>query len=134
MTATSPPADDDALRLRAARAALSELFLDRELDDGDRRRLCETLAATGLDLATLDRVFADELEPLLAANLRTPAGEWAGFDIDWLEARIRERGQQGGGWRQLIERGRHALGGGSAARDEWARLREMLSAQGPTTS
>ena len=124
--------DDHALRLRTARAALSELFLDRELDDGDRCRLCETLAATGLGLTTLDRVFTEELEPLLAANLRTPAGEWAGFDIEWLEARIRE--QQGSGWRQLIERGRQAIGGGSAARDEWARLREMLSAQGRTTS
>lgn len=136
MTPPDMPPGDAALRLRQARACLSELFLDRELDDGDRRRLHDALAATGLDLATLDRVFFDELEPVLAANLRSPAGQWAGFDIDWLEARIRER-QEDRGWRRLVERGLEALGPRSPARDEWMQLRKMLpehGSQGETTS
>lgn len=133
MTASGAPIDDAAQRLRTARAALSELFLDQELDEGDRDRLCEVLAATGLDLATLDRVYAEELEPLLAGNLQSPAGEWAGFDIDELEARIRERQGQGHGWRRLIEQSRKIIGGVSPARDEWVKLREMLSARRPTT-
>ncbi|PPE70813.1 hypothetical protein IS481_07780 [Caldimonas thermodepolymerans] len=127
--AARTPGDQAADRLRAARAALSELFLDREFDDADRRRLCEALAATGLDLATLERVFTEELEPLLSANLRTPAGEWAGFDIDWLEARIRERQGQQDGWRRWWQRGRQALAGRSPAHEEWLRLRELLVAR-----
>ena len=119
------PFDEDVTAQAAARIAMQDAL--EKLARGETH-----IRLSGLGLTTLDRVFTEELEPLLAANLRTPAGEWAGFDIEWLEARIRE--QQGSGWRQLIERGRQAIGGGSAARDEWARLREMLSAQGRTTS
>jgi hypothetical protein len=29
-----------------------------------------------------------EVHPACVANLHSPAGEWAGFDADWLEQRI----------------------------------------------
>jgi hypothetical protein len=113
-------------RLRTARAALSELFLDTELDERRFARLARTLRGTGLAIEVLDHVFHEELEPVLSGNLRTPAGAWAGFDLDWLEAEIEQRRQRHGTLRATIDRAARALLPATAARADWARLRAML--------
>lgn len=57
--------------------ALSELFLDTELDAADYRRIRATLAASGHDSATLRTVLDEEVAPALGWNLLSVAGEWA---------------------------------------------------------
>lgn len=116
-------------RLRAARAALSELFLDTELDARDLARIAQVLTGTGLPTDELERIFTSELEPVLAANLSVPAGEWSGFDIDWLEAQIRERTQRGP-VRSVLDRAMRAVRGSSAARADWDKLKAMLASTG----
>jgi hypothetical protein len=115
-------------RLRAARAALSELFLDTELDGRDLARIAQVVTGTGLRRDELEHVFTDELEPLLAGNLNVPAGEWQGFDIEWIEAQIRERAGQGT-VRKAIGRAMRAVRGASAARADWDRLKALLAAK-----
>jgi hypothetical protein len=39
----------------------------------------------------LRAILTAEVHPACAANLLSPAGEWAGFDTDWLEQRILAR-------------------------------------------
>ena len=67
--------------------ALSDLYLDTEVQlfrEGNAR----TLAASPYGLDELDAILRDEVHPACEYNLCMVAGEWAGFDLDWLERRI----------------------------------------------
>lgn len=46
------------------------------------------LAASPYSLDDLDAILHEEVYPACSFNLRQVAGEWAGFDADWLERRI----------------------------------------------
>lgn len=67
---------------------LSELFLDTTLDGHDIERIAETLARSPYTLDELDRILLWEVYPACRANLVSIAGEWSGFDPDWLESKI----------------------------------------------
>lgn len=86
-----PPADDIGSRLPVWQA-LGELFLDTEPDLPHLIRAC---AESPYALDELDRILFRELWPALKANLLSPAGQWAGWDDDWLTARVLERHRTG---------------------------------------
>lgn len=69
--------------------ALADLWLDTELDEAWLRRIAEAVRASGCDPFELERVLRRELAPFLNGNVRTPAGEWAGFDPAWVVAGAR---------------------------------------------
>jgi len=77
-------------RRRPVWAALAELYLDTEV-----RPLVVNAAAaclsSGYSDQELQTIWRHEVSPVLAKNLRSPAGEWAGFDHDWLESEILQR-------------------------------------------
>lgn len=77
-----------------ARAVLSELFVDRELDARELAVLSERLRATRLSIAEIERIYFDEVAPVLHLNLQTPAGEWSGFDQTWLQQEIEKRARR----------------------------------------
>jgi hypothetical protein len=81
-----PIADDLAAR-RPVWLALSDLFLDTDTSLSRVWRI-ETLAASPYSMAELEEILLDEVFPACGANLLIVAGEWAGFDQDWLERRI----------------------------------------------
>ena len=83
-----PPPQDDLSRRRPVWDALSNLFLDTELTEKDFRWIANVLVESDYDDAQLDHVLFNEVFPVCVANLRTPAGEWAGFDLDWLQDQI----------------------------------------------
>ena len=64
--------------------ALSELWLDTELDDGDLAAIAGTLAISGLAVAELEAIYLLEVAPVVWGNTWATAGVWAGFDVDWL--------------------------------------------------
>lgn len=66
--------------------ALSELFLDTELQPGDYRRIAARLAESGFSTAELRAILHDEVTPAFAVNLMSVAGEWT----PWSEADVRE--------------------------------------------
>ena len=77
-------------RRRPVWAALAELYLDTEV-----RPLVVNAAAaclsSGYSDQELQTIWRHEVSPVLAKNLLSPAGEWAGFDHDWLESEILQR-------------------------------------------
>jgi len=62
--------------------AMSELFLDTELDAADHERIRRTLAGSGYDEATLHDILRREVTPAFGPNLFSVAGVWDG----WSEA------------------------------------------------
>ncbi|MGV2068412.1 DUF7079 family protein [Agrobacterium sp. 22-226-1] len=59
--------------------AMSNLFLDTELEASDYRRIAEALEISGYSLAELRSILEDEVAPAFASNLWSVAGEWAGW-------------------------------------------------------
>jgi hypothetical protein len=78
-------------RRRPVWDALSEFFLDTELDGDDYRRIRDILLGSGYPLEEIRRIFCDEVAPVVGWNLFSVAGEWACFDREWLEQRILNR-------------------------------------------
>lgn len=78
-------------RRRPVWVALSELWLDTELDEADLHRIAEVLRASAYRLAELRRIYLHEVAPVMYPNTLSVAGEWAGVDPDWLVAEITKR-------------------------------------------
>ena len=81
-------APDDLVRRRPVWEAMSEFFLDTELDDARLRGIAAILRASGYTIAELEDILASEVAPLLYKNPLAPAGEWSGFKPEWLVDQI----------------------------------------------
>lgn len=68
--------------------ALSDLFLDTELEDSDLIRIARTLAESAYSLEEAETILYCEVYPVCIGNLLCVAGEWDGFDDDWLAKSI----------------------------------------------
>jgi hypothetical protein len=77
----------DIAERRRVWLALSDMFLDTDTALSRAWRVSE-LARSPYSLAELEDILVHEVYPVCGANLRSVAGEWAGFDADWLEQRI----------------------------------------------
>ena len=104
--------------------ALSELFLDTELQPHDYRSIAERLHQSGYSPDELRAILENEVAPAFAPNLLSVAGEWT----SWSEDEVRKimlislrsrftRVIKGWIWRRLF--GRHLA-------EEWAKIRPML--------
>ncbi len=118
--------DAEIDRRKPVWAALSELWLDTELAQDDFRRIAGVMKATGYNLARLREIYLFEVAPVVFGNLLV-AGEWAGFDEEWLfnEAAKRARG------RSLCLRAFVSIGFGKwlmtyATEGHWDTLVEMM--------
>ena len=69
-------------------AALSELWLDTELEDEDLRRIAGVMSQSGYSVDELREIYLFEVAPVVSPNLLSVAGEWAGFDEGWLFAEV----------------------------------------------
>jgi hypothetical protein len=78
-------------RRRPVWDALSELFLDTELQPEDHQRIARVLSASGYSESELEKILRHELGPILFPNFLSVTGAWAGFDLGWLEAEILRR-------------------------------------------
>lgn len=78
----------DANRLKIWQA-LSEFFLDTELDDKTFDYIARVIVDTGYSRAKTENILWGEVYPVLEANLRSIAGEWAGWSDDWLLEHLR---------------------------------------------
>ena len=84
------PAAADLARRRPVWLALSELFLDTDVE-ARLPSLAQGLAASSYSEAELDWILRRELQPLLQWNLVPAAGVWDGFDPEWLQRSILAR-------------------------------------------
>lgn len=78
---------------RQACSALSTLFLDTEIDIGP---IISQLRPLQFPIPDLERILRYDVFPVVYTNLLNPAGEWAGFEDDWLCAEIEARRGRGG--------------------------------------
>ena len=62
--------------------ALSDFFLDTELENSDYQRIARVLAASPYSIQDTEDILKYELYPVLIWNLRSVTGERAEFDID----------------------------------------------------
>lgn len=68
--------------------ALSDLFLDTELDEAAHQYISKVILASGYAPEEIHNILWKEVFPAVGDNLRCVAGEWAGFDREWLKERI----------------------------------------------
>lgn len=110
---------------RAPWLALSELFLDTELQETDLRFIARTLAASGHSLSQLEETLWAEVAPVVGWNLLSVAGVWEGFDPAWLEERVSRGRQRGRLLGSLAARLSRRLWRSSIQAD-WERVKSLL--------
>jgi hypothetical protein len=64
--------------------ALSELWLDTELDHTVVEHIARVAAQSDYSLATLNEIYLYEVAPVVYTNLLVPAGIWESFNKEWL--------------------------------------------------
>jgi hypothetical protein len=114
-----PDAASDLERRRPVWSALSELYLDTELQGVDHARIAATLHESGYSVDQLEQILYCELHPVLIGNLVGGLGEWAHFDGAWLEQRVLARAP--GPRRLALVFGTHFV------EQEWHSIRARLS-------
>lgn len=64
--------------------ALSDLFLDTELDDTTYQYIARTINESDFTLSEIEQILWYEVYPVLSNNLRSVAGVWDGWSDAWL--------------------------------------------------
>lgn len=70
--------------------ALSDFYLDTELQEATFRYIATKIAESPYSFKKVKEIDKYEIFPVLKNNLLSVAGEWAGFDEEWLVNRIKE--------------------------------------------
>jgi hypothetical protein len=81
------PPEKDELDRRPVWDALQTFWMDSDANL-DLTRVAELCANSKYSLADVEEIYWNEVRPAVRFNLVSLAGEWAGFDIDWLAQRI----------------------------------------------
>lgn len=85
-----PGADDlpgpEIARRSPVWQALSDLFLDTELQPYNHRHIADAIRRAGYSVAEAEAILRDEVAPVLFTNLLSVAGEWA----PWSDAYVRK--------------------------------------------
>lgn len=81
--------NSDTLKIRKPLwVALSDLFLDNELQDHDRSFIAKQMKDSGFLLDEINHFLKQEVFPVCIPNLHSVAVEWTGFNEDWLVEKI----------------------------------------------
>ena len=64
--------------------ALSDLFLDTEIEDFTFKYIARTISESGLSLSEVEEILWYEVYPVLESNLRSVTGVWEGWPDSWL--------------------------------------------------
>lgn len=95
------------------------LFMDTEPAD-EYAAMVDVCAASPYTLAELEDILLNELLPALRFNLMNPAGEWRGFETEWLVDRILQTHRHGK---------RHPFVLSGYAKQHWQQLRPRIAAR-----
>ncbi|KFF01597.1 DUF7079 family protein [Chryseobacterium luteum] len=75
--------------------ALSDFYPDTELQDSDFRYIAKTIIESPYPFEEVKTINMYEVFPVLQPNLLQPAGEWAGFNEEWLIEAITDHLRKG---------------------------------------
>lgn len=109
-------------------SALSEFYLDTELSREEIKRIAGLFRASKYSIEELKEINYSEVGPIVNRNLYSTAGEWNGFDEEWLYVKIIERLNKdvGGGFVIKLFRLIYRKQIDSACNDYWqAVIKEM---------
>ena len=81
----------ELVRRKPVWLALSEFYLDTELQPADFRRIRAVFDRSGYSAREIRQIDYEEVGPVLYGNLLSVAGEWAGFDEAALLAAVSKR-------------------------------------------
>ena len=122
--------EEEIERRKPVWAALSDLWLDTELTEDDLHRIAGVMKRSGYVFHKLRDMYLFEVAPVVFPNLLSVAGEWAGFDEEWLFAEVSKRARR----RSLSLRVLVKLGIGKrlmtfASERHWNTLVKMLESE-----
>ena len=69
--------------------AMSELFLDTEIDVITYKYIASSVTESGYSADEIKSILWNEVFPVLESNLRSVAGVWEGYSPEWLEKHLR---------------------------------------------
>lgn len=114
--------------------AISEFYLDTELQETDYQWIYNVFKTSGLSLKTLKSIDMYEVFPTLQANLNSVAGEWAGFDEKWLvEVCTRNYRKRNNLIFRIVTRWRNRLSYWMR-KDHWVKMEELYKKSGTVNS
>lgn len=103
--------------------ALSNLFLDTELDEKDYQMIVRELLLSEYSVEKIEEILFDEVYPVCIVNLTNAAGIWDQFDEEWLTEKISKRLQKG-----PKKKKRRFLK--SLIQDDWKAVKRILLTEG----
>lgn len=71
--------------------AISDLFLDTEIDESMLKHIAAVCRTSPYSWEECEEILWGEVYPVCIPNLLTVAGEWGYFDPEWLESSILRR-------------------------------------------
>jgi len=87
--------------------ALSDLFLDTELQSTDFDRIAGAIMRSGIGVSQAQQILQEEVAPVFVVNAFSVAGEWAGWPAasvkEWILTYLRS-GSAPRAWRSLQAR------------------------------
>ncbi|MDE1463709.1 DUF7079 family protein [Spartinivicinus poritis] len=75
---------------KIAWSIISELFLDNQLRVLDLKHIANELFKTSFTEKELNEMYYYDVAPICFMNLQNVAGEWEGFDKEWLFSEIQK--------------------------------------------
>ena len=117
-------------RRRPVWIALSDLWLDNEIDDGRAKDIAKVILASGFSESEIEEIFVFELAPVLYRNHLDTAGIWSGFDPE----RVREEAEKRMGNKRLVPMIAAKIGITTfGARQQFERVKALAFGKGPET-
>ena len=113
--------DNELERRRPLWAALSELFLDTELQELDLRWIARVIVASGYSDREVEAILYGEVYPVLIWNLLQPIGQWGGFNAERLEERILARERRILKWPRWLQTAHWMI------RKDWRKVEEFVA-------
>jgi hypothetical protein len=122
--------DEDIPKRKPVWLALDDLWLDTELQPDDLERIGTVMHESGYSMPELREIYLFEVAPIVSPNLLCVAGEWAGFDEDWLFEKIIRFGKRKGPFIRFFT----AIGVGKwimtyATERHWVKLVEIVKSK-----
>lgn len=69
---------------------MADFWLDTDLEDFEFDHIARVLVSSPYSIEEVREIHNYEVAPAVSANLASVAGEWAGFDKDWLNQQCRK--------------------------------------------
>jgi len=108
--------------------ALSELYLDVELQDSDFNLIAKRILESPYGLKEVKQINKAEVFPVLYKNLLSVAGEWTGFDEQWLVESIQGSLRRRNFVKAFVYKAVYTSMKGMF-KEEWARIEKQMKRQ-----